>query len=131
MKDTLYVVALVVFAAAALAGEVPLFEMTVTKSPAGGPVGSTLKFKEVERTATTSIIEMVYTPSRLGPDLVDLTNGVCFLMKYRGEQFVQTALTSQNPLRFEVTFPRLTAESPLGSGGPLSLAQCERFISRR
>jgi hypothetical protein len=113
-----------------LADDLPLLELTFAERPVNGPVRSTMHFKEIERTATTSLVEMIYTPHREAPDQVQLIRGVCLLMRPRGEQFVQAVLISRDPIRYEVTFPKATAESPLGSGGPLSASQCARFMSR-
>lgn len=113
---------------AAFAAEPQLFGFRITESSAG-KVDVTLQFKEVERTPTTSIVEMVYTPERIGVDQAQLTYGVCLLMKSRGEQFVDVKQVALSPARFEVTYPRGVAERPLGTGGYLSAAQCQRIVS--
>ena len=123
-------IALFVTAYAAVAAELKLFELTFTGS-VEGKVQSTMHFKEIERTPTTSIVEMVYTPARPGLDQVQLIQGACLLMKSRSEHFVQARVISQDPVRIEVTFPREITESPLGSGGPLSEAQCDTFMHRK
>jgi hypothetical protein len=107
----------------------PLFGFKITQTSANGNAHFTLQFKEVERTTSTSIVEMVYTPERNGVDQTQLTYGACLLMKARGEQFVDVRQVAQSPARFEVTFPRGVNEQPLGAGGYLSAAQCQRFVS--
>jgi hypothetical protein len=91
-----------------------------------------MTFTEIERAATTSIVEIVYTPPRYS-DETDLLAGVCGLLHARGEKFALGTLrtVSKEPLRQEVTFlksaPQTDAEQL--SVGIVSLSSCQRFFT--
>ena len=128
MKATFRLIACLLASSVVLAADGPLFAVTATQSTEGGPVSSTLQFKELERTPTTSIVEMSYEPRRSVPDQVELIRCVCLLMKYRDEQFVSVASIPNERFRFEVTFPKSDPAAGTLKSWPLSVEQCKRWI---
>src|SRR6478736_190804 len=125
MKTTLRLAACLIVSTAALAADSPLFALTATQSTGGGPVSSTLQFKEVERTPVASIVELSYEPRRSSVDQVDVIRCVCLLMKYRGEQFVSVTFLPKEPFRFEVTFPKSDPAEGTMHAWPLSVERCK------
>jgi hypothetical protein len=116
----------------AIAAEPGLFSLRMGSRSENHATDYSVTFKEISRTAATSVIEMVYTPSRLTPDLGEVTTGMCLLLKARAAQIVQVAVVSNDPIRFEVSFPPPNPDVPLDRLVPnqFSAPQCERWLSR-
>jgi hypothetical protein len=89
-------------------------------------------FTEINRTAATSLIEMVYAPPRLSPDLGEVTTGMCMFLQARAAPIVQVAVVSNEPIRFEVSFPPPSTDVTLRRRVPnqFSAPMCEQWLSR-
>ena len=141
MKITVISIALTLCSVVAAAQEPSLFQLTVEDVPTGNGT-QTLTFKEIERTPTTSIVELsaLAGGSVSGPMLI--VRCMCGLTRARGEQFFTSRMVSSNPVRMEVTFPKsgpATADvsdpkpgrarviGPEEGGEPIvfSMAQCD------
>jgi hypothetical protein len=72
---------------------------------------TTITVEEVERTATSSVIEVSTATgdAKLAPEAA--MYGLCGLARHRGERYIQARPISQSPLTLEVTFPKVGAES--------------------
>jgi hypothetical protein len=114
--------------AAAVAEEPKLFAVTMSTSSQDHTRDYSVTFKEISRTAATSLVEMVYSPPRLSPDLGELTTGMCLLLKSRAAPIIKYAVASTDPLRFEVSFPSPDPNIPVDSlvRGEFSSPTCER-----
>lgn len=125
-----FAIALVVCASAHAADTV-LFSMRLKKSVSEtGIQTGTTEFRELERTATTSLLEVAMTPARPSPDLGDLMIGMCGLMKFRGEHYFRWELRSEEPFRFEVSFPKGAPESEQEFVATTSQRQCDLLLKR-
>jgi hypothetical protein len=85
-----------------------------------GPLGKggaqvSMKFEEIDRTDTNSIVEV--SGASPGSDLSTgfLLNGMCGLAKKRGQSYFQAKQVDTDPLTFEVTFPKTAPNSPSAS----------------
>jgi len=113
------------------AADVELFSTSMHKESAapGVRLNYSMTFTEIERGEATSIVEIVYTPSR-NPDEVDVLRGACGLMKARGEKFMLSTLrvVSREPLREEITFVKSAPEDfwKQMAAGIVSLTECEK-----
>lgn len=118
--------------AAAPAEESRLFAITMSTRSEDHARDYSVTFKEINRTAATSLIEMVYSPPRLSPDYGEVTTGMCLLLKSRAAKIIKYAVVSTDPLRFEVSFPPPDPNIPLDSlvTGEFTLPMCERWLSR-
>jgi hypothetical protein len=139
MKSRTLIAVLAVLAASGVpvatpAADAKLFSMRMgTRSeanPENPRLNYTVSFTEVERTEATSILEIIYMPARY-PDQGDLTRGMCFLLKARGEKFMLATLrlVSQEPLREEVSFVKSAPDgddTQLLRAGIISLSHCEK-----
>jgi hypothetical protein len=132
MKLTTCVLGCLTGVAAAVAEEPKLFAITMSSSSENHARDYSVTFREINRTAATSLIEMVYSPPRLSPDLGELTTGMCLLLKSRRAPMIKYAVVSTEPLRFEVSFPTPDPNIPLDSmvRGEFSSPTCERWLSR-
>jgi hypothetical protein len=131
MKNTTTVVMLLFCSILASAEEPSLYKATVEDAPSkdGKPVIFT--FKEIERTPTSSIVELstLVGGSVSGPML--MVKCTCGLARARGEKFFTAVPLSRDPIRLMVTFPK-TGPAP-NQFGPLkpgeaavfSVAQCD------
>jgi hypothetical protein len=116
---------------AVCAADSPLFRMRSEFRSRG--VDYTLLFSEIERTDTTSVVEVIYSPAR-SPDHVDLLRGGCGIMKVRGKRFMWATPRplSREPLRLEFTF-LMSAPSEVVDqikANVISLSQCEAYLPR-
>lgn len=68
--------------------------------------------EEVDRTNTTSIIEVStgVADTRLASEAALL--GACGVARHRGERYIQAKPVSQSPLTLEITFPKVGSDSP-------------------
>lgn len=116
----------------ALAADSSLFSLRMASQSENHATDYSVTFNETERTAATSLIEMVYRPPRLSPDLGEVTTGMCLLLKARDAQIVQVAVVSSDPIRFEVSFPSPDADVPLDRLVPnqFTAPMCERWLAR-
>ena len=105
MKITVIAIALTLCFVVAAAQEPSLYQLTVEDVPTGNGK-QTVTFKEIERTPTTSIVELsaLAGGSVSGPLLI--VRYMCGLTRARGEQFFTSRTVSFNPVRMEVTFPK-------------------------
>ena len=116
----------------AFAADSGLFSLTMGSRSENPTTDYSVTFKEIRRDAASSLIEMVYTPPRLTPDQGEVATGMCLLLKNRAAQMVQAKVVSNDPIRFEVSFPPLNPDAPLDRLGPnqLSTLMCERWLAR-
>jgi len=142
MKITVIAIALTLCSVVAAAQEPSLYQFTVEDVPTGNGK-QTVTFKEIERTPTTSIVELsaLAGGSVSGPMLI--VRCMCGLARARGEQFFSLPApeagaraprtVSLNPVRMEVTFPKSgPASTPADVRDPkpgepivFSMAQCD------
>jgi hypothetical protein len=105
---------------ALLAALVPVVAMaagaSLNRSYMGGTLGPggvevNLTFEEVDRLESTSIVR-VFTDSA-GPDVISafLLNGICGVAKARGEKYFRAKHLSNEPLTYEVSFPKADSTS--------------------
>lgn len=96
-------------AAAAADGE--LFRTTVNMVSGRPLTPKSITLEEVDRTTTTSTIEV--STAAEAADLVPSAAliGLCGLARHRGERYMQARQILQSPLTFEVTFPKVGSES--------------------
>ena len=94
------------------ASESALFRTTVNMVSGRPLTPSSIAVEEVERTPTTSIIE-VSSSTAGSEDLVSRAAlvGMCGLARQRGERYIQARQISRQPLTLEVTFPKVGSES--------------------
>ena len=134
MKLTVTAIVLTLCSVVAAAQEPSLYQVTVeVEDVRTGKQAIT--FKEIERTPTTSMVELsaLVGGSVSGPMLI--VRFMCGLTRTRGEQFFTSRPVSSNPVRMEVTFPK-SGPAPadladyikaLKPGEPIvfSMAQCD------
>jgi hypothetical protein len=131
MKITTTAIVMLLCSFSASAEEPSLYQTTVEDAPSkeGKPV--TFTFKEIERTPTTSTVELsaLVGGSVSGPML--MVKCMCGLTRARGEQFFTAVPLSRDPIRMKVTFPKTGPApdqfGPLKPGEPavFSIAQCD------
>ena len=132
MKLTRWALVCLLGATVALAAESSLFSLRMGSRSENHATDYVVTFNEINRTAATSLIEMVYTPPRLSPDLGEVTTGMCLLLRARAVQIVQVAVVSTDPIRFEASFPPPNPEAPLDGLVPnqFSASMCEKWLTR-
>jgi hypothetical protein len=113
MKLIRCALACILGATVALAAETSLFSLRMGSRSENHATDYSVTFNEISRTTATSLIEMVYTPPRLSPDLGEVTTGMCLLLKSRAAQIVQVAVVSTDPIRFEASFPPPNPEAAM------------------
>jgi len=93
------------------AAEGALYHTTVNLVSGRPLTPKSIIIEEVERTPTTSIIEV--TANTGAEDLVSSAAlmGMCGLARQRGEKYIQARQISLQPLTLEVTFPKVGSES--------------------
>jgi hypothetical protein len=115
--------------------DVKLFSMSITHKAEAGEVLANYKvtYTEIERTETTSLVEIVHTPARYS-DQGDFFAAMCGLLRARGERFMLGTLrtVSTEPLRQEVTFVKSGPDtvSEQLRAGIISMQQCGRLPGR-
>jgi hypothetical protein len=91
---------------------------TVTGRPLM-PVSITVE--EVDRTATSSIIEVTSSADVTEALASSVLDGLCGLARNRGERYIQAKQVLLSPLTLEVTFPKVgssTAKLPTSAMAP-------------
>lgn len=104
----------------AMGAEGALFRTTFDMVSGRPLMPTTVTVEEVDRTTTSSVIE-VSTGSgdaKLASDAALL--GLCALARHRGERYIQARPISQSPLTLEVTFPKVGSESASPPTSPMA-----------
>jgi hypothetical protein len=101
----------VLFPLLTAAGENAFFRTTVVMVSGRPLTPKSILVEEVDRTATSSIVEV-----SAGGDATDLLSsaalvGLCGVARHRGERYFQARHISHSPLTLEVTFPKVGSES--------------------
>lgn len=95
----------------ATGAEGTLFRTTFNMVSGRPLMPTTVTVEEVDRTATSSVIEVSTGAGdpKLASEAAML--GLCGLARHRGERYIQARPISQSPLTLEVTFPKVGSES--------------------
>lgn len=81
----------------------------------------TMKIEEVDRTDSTSVVEVSGASRDTDSTAAFLLGGMCRLAKARGQRYFQAREIDSDPLTFEVTFPKTAPNSavvPLSAIAP-------------
>lgn len=89
--------------------------------PMDGGKWATMKLEEVDRTDSSSIVEVSGAERSTDTSASFLLHGMCGLARARSQRYFQAKEIDTNPLTFEVTFPKTapnTAKVPLSAMAP-------------
>jgi hypothetical protein len=106
MKNTRVGLAVMLLPAFALAADSSLFSFR-TQWPLGkGGQWGAMNLEEVDRTDSTSIVEISGTSPSIDTSGGFLLTAMCELAKAREQRYFQAREIDSDPLTFEVTFPK-------------------------
>lgn len=111
MKRTILSIMAILLPLWVTASEGALYRTTVNMVSGRPLMPTSITVEEVERTPTTSVIEV--STSAGTEELVSSAAliGMCGLARKRGERYIQARQISRRPLTLEVTFPKVGSES--------------------
>lgn len=129
MKTKRLVLAVLLIPALVIAADSTFFSYSTPWPLGEGGKWVTMKLEEVDRTDTTSIVEVSGTARSSDTSGSFLLNGMCGLAKARGQRYFQAKEIDNNPLTFEITFPKTAPNSasiPLSAITPnvFPVSQC-------
>src|SRR5688500_18010911 len=104
----------------ATSAESALFRTTIDTISGRPLMPVSIKIEEVDRTVTSSIIEV--TSSADAADAVSswALVGLCGLARHRGERYIQAKQISLSPLTLEVTFPKVGSNTSTPPTSPMA-----------
>ncbi len=111
MKRLTLLLAMAVFPLAAVTAESALFRTTITTVTGRPLMPVSIRVEEVDRTATSSVIEVTSSADLAGALSSSALAGLCGLARHRGERYIQAKQVSPSPLTLEVTFPKVGSDS--------------------
>lgn len=111
MKRPTLLLTTAMFPLAALTAESAHFRTMIT-TVAGRPlVPVSISVEEVDRTATSSVVEISSSVDAADALPSSALAGLCALARHRGERYIQAKQILQSPLTLEVTFPKVGSDS--------------------
>jgi hypothetical protein len=100
----------------AVAADARLFTFNVSELADSSGTRVSMKFEEISRRATSSMVEMSGPTPGSDPPKGYLLGGMCGLAKARSQKYFQAKVVQAEPLMFEVTFPNFGPDSPTDPG---------------
>ena len=130
------VIATLVHSSTPSAADAPLFELR-SESRTGDRLNYTFSFREVKRTETSSVVEIVYTTADAqpgAPSRDDILRGMCGVLKARGKQFMLSTLLPDltEPLHQQILFLKAAPGPSLDQRkvNVVSISECEKYLPR-
>lgn len=106
----------------ALASDTALFQLSVKDVPVENGKVLNLEFREIERTADASIVQIAQRSGGSVSSSMFILRGMCGLARSRSAQyFIATRIAGEATERYTVTFPQGAPEPGKG----FTMAQCE------
>ncbi len=112
MKLQSIAAALVLSASATTSLSADLVNLTVRDSPTDGGKVLEMEFHELERTASTSLVEVKFVSGSSVASSLFILKGVCAIARSRGAGYFTSDQVQHDPPRYKVTF----ANSPPPEG---------------
>ena len=92
-------------------------ELQVDEHAPSGSKPLKMTFKELERKADHSIVEVVFTSGASVPSSMFVIRGMCAVMRSRAERYFQSEPLESGPTRYKLTFPKQAVEAALRGTG--------------
>jgi hypothetical protein len=105
----------------AASAESVLYRTTITTVSGRPLMPVSIIVQEVDRTASSSVIEVTSSADVTEALSSSVLAGLCGLARNRGERYIQARQVSRSPLTLEVTFPKVgsnTANVPTSAMAP-------------
>jgi hypothetical protein len=104
-----------------------LVHLTVKDAPAANGKTLDMDFKEIERTAGSSIVEVSFASGSSVASSLFVMRGMCAVTRARGEKYFTSERVATGPTRYKVAFPSDPLPAQRNSLGPervVSLSEC-------
>ena len=111
MKTTHLFAAMAMIPVLAIAADTAFFRFDMSGPLGKGGTQVSMKFEEIDRSDTSSVVEVSGASPASDLSTGFLLNGMCGLAKARGQRYFQAKQIDSTPLTFEVAFPKTAPAS--------------------
>jgi hypothetical protein len=108
------------------AGAAELVYLSIKDAPAENGKKREMEFREIERTAEASVVEVTMVSGGSVSSSMFTMRGMCAITRARGAKYFSTQRIASNPTRYKVVFP---ADPPPAGPEPSNTYNPQRVIS--